>query len=164
MYVGTINLLLVRSTDAKELAVFYLLFYILFTLLCMSSCLHYLVGRSLKPYVLLSWYDRNRIRNWNFGFVHVILPYTKKFRFRDLFWRANGKLCRQLSHFLPYISEIHPVMRFAKIMQQFFVQRTLTGHTICLLTSLIMDADEVYNYLTHKLLRNIHQYTKRILF
>ena len=24
-----------------------------------------------------------------------------------------------------------------------------------------MDADEVYNYLTHKLLRNIQQYTKR---
>ena len=50
MYVGTINLLLVRSTDAKELAVFYPLFYILFTLLCMSSCLHYLVGRSLNRY------------------------------------------------------------------------------------------------------------------
>ena len=52
MYVGTINLLLVRSTDAKELAVFYPLFYILFTLLCMSSCLQYLVGRSLAVCII----------------------------------------------------------------------------------------------------------------
>ena len=115
----------------------------LFFILYFISCLHYCAGApvysiqlgDLLRYVLLSWYDRSRIRNQYLGFVHVILPHTKKFLFRDPFWRANGKLCRQLSHFLPYISEIHPVIRFAKTMQQFFVQRTLTGHTICLLTS-----------------------------